>query len=213
MYNLLILCWSLCLSYFSPTSLSLSSSASKIDLTDTTLVDVLRLDPSLILDMKYATADNFTGKILYPCAKCYLRKPAAMALVEAHKKLKAKGFKIKIFDAYRPLSVQWKLWEMYKDPNYVADPRKGSMHNRGVAIDLTLVDKRGNELDMGTPFDYFGEKAHTDYQQLSRQIRHNRYLLKSVMREVGFKEIRTEWWHFSYLQKSFNLLDIPFECK
>lgn len=182
-------------------------------LADTSLVELSRLDPTLILDIRYATANNFTGKVLYECPKAYLRKPVALALVAAHKKLKAKGFRIKIWDAYRPLSVQWKLWEMYKDPNYVADPRKGSMHNRGAALDLTLVDKNGKELDMGTEYDYFGERAHTLYKDLPYKIRANRYLLKSVMREVGFSEIKTEWWHYAYVKQSFNLLNQEFECK
>ncbi len=182
-------------------------------LADTSLVELKSLDPTLLIDMRYATSNNFTGKILYPCAKAYLRKPAALALISAHQKFKNKGFRIKIFDAYRPLSVQWKLWNMYKDPNYVADPRKGSMHNRAVAIDLTLVDKNGKELDMGTDFDYFGERAHPDYQDLPRQVRANRYLLKSVLKEFGFLGIRTEWWHFSYQKQPFNLLNSPFQCK
>ncbi len=180
--------------------------------SDTSLVDLQQFDPSLILDLKYATKDNFTGQKLYPCAKAYLRKPAALALLQANKLFKAKGYRIKIYDAYRPLAVQWKLWEMYKDPNYVADPRKGSMHNRGVAIDLTLIDKNGKELAMGTPFDYFGERAHSNYSNLPKHILANRYLLKSVMEKAGFQGINTEWWHFSYRSGHFGLLDVPFDC-
>lgn len=179
---------------------------------DTSLVDLQQLDPTLVLDIKYATTDNFTKQRLYPCAKAYLRKPAALALIKAHKLLKAKGYRIKIFDAYRPLAVQWRLWNMYQNPDYVADPRKGSMHNRGLAIDLTLVDKHGKELDMGTPFDYFGERAHSDYRKLPQQVLANRYLLKSVLKKVGFQGISTEWWHFSYRSGNFGLLDVPFEC-
>lgn len=179
---------------------------------DTTLVNIHTLDKTILLDIKYATKDNFTKKVLYPCAKAYLRKKVALALVAAHQKFKAKGFRIKIYDAYRPLAVQWKLWEMYGNPDYVADPRKGSMHNRGAAVDLTLVDKNGNELAMGTPFDFFGVEAHTDNQNLPQQVRANRYLLKSVLRSVGFSEIKTEWWHFAYIKQNFNLSDMPFDC-
>ncbi len=179
---------------------------------DTNLVDLQQLDPSLVLELKYATTDNFTKQKLYVCAKAYLRKPAALALLKAHRLFKAKGYRIKIYDAYRPLAVQWKLWKMYQNPDYVADPCKGSMHNRGAAIDLTLIDKNGKELDMGTPFDYFGERAHTDYSQLPQHVLANRYLLKSVMKKVGFQGISTEWWHFSYRLEYFNLLDVPFEC-
>lgn len=210
MLNLLwvILSFYLC-SIESPRSSNLHSPENQ---ADTSMVDVLSLDKTLILDVKYATSDNFTGKVLYPCARCYLRKPVAQALVKAHQKFKAKGFKIKIFDAYRPISVQWKLWNMYGNPDYVADPRKGSMHNRGAAIDLTLVDKQGNELDMGTPYDFFGEKAHTDFPDLPQQVKTNRYLLKSVMRSTGFSTIKTEWWHFVYLGQSFNISDLQFRC-
>lgn len=191
---------------------ALPSKAEPAYTLDTAMVNVLDLDKSLVLDLKYATSYNFTKKVLYPCAKCYLRKPVAQALVKANQKFKTKGFKIKIFDAYRPISVQWKLWNMYANPDYVADPRKGSMHNRGAAIDLTLVDQQGNELDMGTPFDFFGEKAHTDYQNLPQKVRANRYLLKSVLQSYGFATIKTEWWHFVYLNQSFNISDFAFEC-
>jgi zinc D-Ala-D-Ala dipeptidase len=184
-----------------------------IILNDTTLVDITTLDKSIILDIRYATPNNFTQKVLYPCAKAYLRRPVALALVAAQKKFKAKGFSLKIYDAYRPLAVQWKLWEMYGNPDYVADPRKGSMHNRGAAVDVSLVDKKGQELDMGTPFDFFGEKAHTDYKNLPQKVRANRYLLRSILKSVGFSEIKTEWWHYSYTLQNFTLSDMPFECK
>lgn len=182
-------------------------------LNDTALIDITTLDKSIRLDIRYATPNNFTQKVLYPCAKAYLRKPVALALVAAQKKFKAKGFSLKIYDAYRPLAVQWKLWEMYGNPDYVADPRKGSMHNRGAAVDVTLVNKKGQELDMGTPFDFFGEKAHTDYKNLPKKVLSNRYLLKSVLKSVGFSEIKTEWWHYSYTLQNFAISDMPFECK
>jgi D-alanyl-D-alanine dipeptidase len=102
---------------------------------------------------------------------------------------------------------------MYENPDYVADPRKGSMHNRGAAVDLTLVDKSGKELDMGTEFDFFGEKAHHAYTQFPKQVLANRELLKTGMRLAGFSEIKTEWWHYSYTSEPFNLSDMPFDCK
>jgi D-alanyl-D-alanine dipeptidase len=179
---------------------------------DTDWVELIQLDKSLVLDLRYATINNFTGKKLYPCARAYLRRKVANALVEANKKLKVKGLRIKIWDAYRPLSIQWELWRMYSNPDYVADPRKGSVHNRGAAVDVTLVDAKGKELDMGTPFDFFGPKAHPSYSKLPAKVLNNRKLLKTTLESVGFSGIKTEWWHFSYSKQNFNLSNKSFVC-
>lgn len=176
------------------------------------LVDIAKLDSTIILDIRYATPNNFTGKAIYTEAKAYLVAPAAKALVEVQKELKKRGLGLKIYDAYRPLSAQWKLWKIKPDPNYVADPRHGSRHNRGAAVDVTLVDSTGKELPMPTPFDSFSEKAHSNYMDLPDSVIRNRTLLQDVMKKYGFIPLDTEWWHFDYKGwKKYPILDINFE--
>lgn len=117
-----------------------------------------------------------------------------------------------MLDCYRPRPIQQRLWNKMPNANYVTPPKKGSMHNRGLAVDLTIVDKNGAELDMGTPFDDFSEKAHYDYTKLSPKILENRKLLRQTMESVGFKGIRTEWWHFSFAA-TYPLSDWLWRCK
>ena len=174
--------------------------------------DVTQLDPDIKLDIKYATTDNFTGSKIYDCPKCLLRPEVAEALVKAHKNLKKKGFGLKMFDCYRPRPYQQRLWDKVPNQNYVTPPAKGSMHSRGAAVDLTLIDSKGKELDMGTPYDYFGPEAHTDNLKLPKKVLENRKILQSALAEVGFKGIRTEWWHFSYQAKKFPLSDYVWPC-
>jgi D-alanyl-D-alanine dipeptidase len=169
--------------------------------------------PDIYLDLKYATTDNFMHEKLYPpIYTTFLRKPAADALRSVVAELKKQNLTVKIFDAYRPYSITEKMWEKVKDDRYAADPSKGSGHNRGAAVDLTLIDlKTKKELPMGTGFDNFTDTAHSDFAQLPESILSNRNLLKSVMEKYGFKQLSTEWWHF-YLPNSstFELLDIRF---
>lgn len=174
--------------------------------------DVALLAPDIKLDIKYATTDNFTGSKIYDCPKCLLRPEAAEALVKAHKNLKKKGYGLKMFDCYRPRPYQQRLWDKVPNPNYVTPPAKGSMHSRGAAVDLTLTDSKGNELDMGTPYDFFGPEAHTDNLKLPKKVLENRKILQRALAEVGFKGIRTEWWHFSYQAKKFPLSDYVWPC-
>ena len=176
-------------------------------------VDVTKLDPSIRLDIKYATTDNFTKAKIYDCPKCLLRVEAANAIVEAHKALKKKGMGLKMFDCYRPRPYQQRLWDKVPNPDYVTPPAKGSMHSRGAAVDLTIVDANGKELDMGTPYDFFGREAHTDNNSLPAKVLTNRRLLRQTLEEVGFKGIRTEWWHFSYQSKVFPLSDYVWPCE
>lgn len=150
------------------------------------------------LDIRYATKNNFTKEQIYPCGRCFLRKEAKQALAEAEKELKKKGYKFVLFDCYRPAPAQQKLWEIVPNPDYVTPPEKGSMHNRGLAVDLSLMDIDGNLLDMGTSYDYFGKEAHTDYMDHPKEVLDNRKLLTETMEKFGFKGIRTEWWHFSF---------------
>jgi zinc D-Ala-D-Ala dipeptidase len=183
--------------------------------TVATKVDFKELTKSqgITVDIKYATKDNFTKKQIYPCGKCYLRPEAALSIEKANKILQAKhNYSLKMFDCYRPRPAQQRLWDVVPNPDYVTPPAKGSMHNRGLAVDLTIVDASGKDLDMGTPYDFFGKEAHTDNLSLPAHVLTNRKLLTSVMKEVGFSGIRTEWWHFSYDAKA-ELSDWEWPCK
>lgn len=170
--------------------------------------------PNIATDLKYATANNFTKQILYKNADAYLRKPAASALQKVAAELKSKNIGIKIFDAYRPYSVTVKMWALVKDENYTANPAKGSGHNRGAAVDITLIDlATGKELTMPTPFDDFTEKAGHHYTDLPDSILQNRKLLKTTMEKYGFVALRTEWWHYTLpnAAQQFELMDIDFD--
>ena len=162
-------------------------------------VNIKTLSPEILLDMKYATADNFLGQVVYDCAECYLRQATAQALVAAQKDFVARGYSLKLFDCYRPLSVQKKMWKILPGTHYVANPAKGSKHNRGAAVDLTLVEiATGKEVDMGTPFDTFSPKAHHSYTDLPKEVLVHRQLLKEVLGKHNFKPIFSEWWHYEY---------------
>ena len=156
------------------------------------------LSPDFVYELKYATPDNFLKQAVYDCGECYLRKSTAEALVKANEAFKQLGYRIKLFDCYRPLSVQKKMWKILPGTHYVANPAKGSKHNRGAAVDLTLVDAKGKELNMGTPFDFFGKEAHHTYTQHSKEVLENRKLLKETLDKFNFKSIYSEWWHYEY---------------
>jgi len=156
------------------------------------------LSPDFVYELKYATPDNFLKQAVYDCGECYLRKSTAEALVKANEAFKQLGYRIKLFDCYRPLSVQKKMWKILPGTHYVANPAKGSKHNRGAAVDLTLVDAQGKELNMGTPFDFFGKEAHHTYTQHSKEVLENRKLLKETLDKFNFKSIYSEWWHYDY---------------
>jgi zinc D-Ala-D-Ala dipeptidase len=174
--------------------------------------ELIRLDSSFVLDLKYATEDNFVKEQLYDCPRCFLRPEVARALQEAQGEFKSMGLRIKLLDCYRPSPVQQRLWDKVPNASYVTPPSKGSMHNRGLAVDLTLVDADGKELDMGTPYDFFGREAHHTCTDLPEEVLDNRRLLKSTMAEFGFKSIRTEWWHYSFPKSSFGFDDMEWEC-
>ena len=177
------------------------------------LVDVTSLDSTFVLDIRYATTNNFTEKQMYDCGKCYLREPVAELLIQAQEDFREMGYRIKLFDCYRPRPIQYKLWEVVPDARYVARPWVGSVHNRGGAVDLTLVDENGNELEMGTDYDFFGEESHQDFTDLPENVLENRALLKKVMQKHSFSPIRTEWWHFDYNQnKLYPLSDLVWDC-
>jgi D-alanyl-D-alanine dipeptidase len=165
--------------------------------SDTTFVNLKAYADSFIFEMKYATDDNFLKSKVYDCAECFLRYKTVKKLIEANQKFLKLGYRIKIFDCYRPLDVQKKMWKLVPNPIYVADPAKGSIHNRGGAVDLTLVDNNGKEVDMGTPFDHFGIESAHDYKGVSYAIKSNRALLKSVMESCQFLSFKSEWWHYN----------------
>lgn len=174
------------------------------------MVDVSELDSTLIIDLRYATTNNFTKKILYDSlAIPYLHPVAAKKLLEAHKILKAANpaYRLLVFDGARPLRVQRKMYEVVQNTPYaayVANPARTGLHNYGMAVDLTICDSDGKELDMGTAFDFFGAAAGINREEeliergiLTRQQVDNRKLLRRVMTTAGFQTIRGEWWHFN----------------
>ncbi len=175
------------------------------------MVDIQKIDPSIRIDIRYATEDNFTKETLYPEARCLLRKEVAEKLSRVQKGLTARGLGLKIFDGYRPLSVQKKMWAIMPVEGYVADPAKGSNHNRGAAVDLTLVDSSGRALPMPSAYDEFSERSNRNYRGASKEALENRRILQEEMEKEGFAGLSTEWWHFDDPEaKKYPVLDLPF---
>jgi D-alanyl-D-alanine dipeptidase len=184
--------------------------AATMPTSEPVLVDLATVAPTVRLDLRYATPNNFTGRALYPVTRCLLRPAVAARLARVQSSLEARHLGLKVYDCYRPLSVQRQMWALVPDERYVADPAKGSRHNRGAAVDVTLVRPDGEELAMPTPFDDFSQRARIDYPQLPAAAVANRALLQQVMRAAGFTPLPTEWWHFDAPEwESFDLLDIP----
>ncbi len=177
------------------------------------MVDIQKIIPDIFIDIKYATTDNFTHVKLYPPIKTtFMRAPAVNALKKIQEELGKQGLCLKIWDAYRPYSITEKMWDLIKDDRYVADPKKGSGHNRGIAVDLTIIRiKDKSELDMGTGYDNFTDSAHQDYNNLSEMVLKNRALLRSTMLANGFKIFDTEWWHYFWGEGNFSALDFSFD--
>jgi len=176
------------------------------------LVDLESL--GIPIDIRYATSNNFMHQPLYPIAKAYLRAPAARALADVQRELAPRGLGVNVFDAYRPYSITEKMWEPIKNPDFVADPAKGSRHNRGAAVDLTLIDLRtGEELPMPTPYDDFTERARHDFNDLPADAIANRALLRDVMTKHGFDPLPSEWWHYDFRGwERFELMDVGLEA-
>ncbi len=176
------------------------------------LVEVVTLEPSIRLDVRYATANNFVGRPVYDEARVFLQRPAAEAVVRAHRKLKAQGYGLLLFDGYRPWSVTKLFWEVTPPEKraFVADPAKGSRHNRGCAIDLTLFDlATGREVEMPSPYDDMSERASPDYAGGTPEQRRARDLLRATLESEGFHVIENEWWHFDYdAWREFPVLDL-----
>ena len=179
------------------------------------LINLKQIIPNILFDLKYNTANNFTKRKLYKSASTtYLRKDAAAALLLIHEYLKNMGLDLKIFDAYRPYSVTKLMWAIIHDERYVANPVNGSGHNKGIAVDITLVNlTTAKELNMGTAFDNFTDTAHHTFtKNLSPEIIANRTLLKSTMEKFGFKSLETEWWHYSWKSNEiYDVMDINFK--
>jgi len=177
------------------------------------LIDLEQFVPGLVLDIRYATTNNFTGERIYNLAKAFARRPVAEALKKVQADLKAQGLGIKIFDAYRPYKATVRFYEVYRDTTYVASPYKGSRHNRGCALDLTVIDlKSGEELKMPTGYDSFKKEAWPTTAVSDPVIRKNRTLLITVMEKHGFKVNSSEWWHYDFVGwKKYEVLDIDFE--
>ena len=178
------------------------------------MIELSSIIPGLVYDLRYGTTNNFMNQKLYTQSEIsFLRSDVAKALQKAANDLRVAGYGIKIFDAYRPYSVTKKMWDLIGDERYVANPAKGSGHNRGLAVDLTLYDlTTGKELAMGTSFDSFTDTAHHNFNQLPDAILQNRALLKTTMETAGFKALETEWWHYSWPNdRGYDVLDLPFK--
>ncbi len=175
------------------------------------LVNMKEVNPRIVVDIKYSTEDNFTKKRVYDSNTCFLRKSAAVKLDAVQKELEKMNLGLKVWDCYRPLAVQRIFWTIVPDERFVANPEQGSRHNRASAVDLTLVDSQGRELQMPTGFDDFSPRAGHDYQDLPDQVIKNRELLRGLMEKAGFISLPEEWWHYDDQNwAQFDLMDISF---
>lgn len=171
---------------------------------DSDLVDLADVDSSIVIELRYATTNNFTGQVIYPSKRAFLRKGVAEKLERVQESLEEMGLGLKVWDAYRPFSVQKRFYKMVPDDRYVARPTEdgglpvdGSKHNRGAAVDVTLIDlKTGRELEMPTRFDDFSKSAHRDFMGCTTEAKKNRKILEDAMKAEGFEPMPTEWWHF-----------------
>lgn len=218
----LIICFLLCICFISlagqnkygltPTEYEGYLESVKVD-PKKELIDLEKFIPGIVLDIRYATTNNFTGEKIYNLAKAYARKPVAEAVRRAQLELAKQGLGIKIFDAYRPYSATVKFYEVYRDTTYVASPYKGSRHNRGCAIDMTIINlKTGEELQMPTGYDSFKKEAWPSTPVTDPVIRKNRQLIIDTMQKQGFKVNGSEWWHFDFIGwKNYEVMNIDFE--
>jgi zinc D-Ala-D-Ala dipeptidase len=178
------------------------------------MIEIKTVIPNIVYDLRYATQNNFIHRKLYESGKqTFLRLPVLNALQKVQNDLAKRNYGLKLFDAYRPYAVTKRMWQLIRDERYVADPLKGSGHNRGLAVDLTIIDlKNSNELDMGTGFDNFSDTAHHSFKNLSETVLQNRKLLKETMEKFGFKALETEWWHYSWPNdRNYEVLDVDFK--
>lgn len=160
------------------------------------LVEITPESHDVVIALAYATPRNLTGKPVYRQARCYLHVEAEAKLARAVGLARPLGLRLKLLDAFRPSEAQWLLWNACPDPEFLADPRRGSPHSRGVALDLTLLDGAGAELDMGTPFDAFTPLSHHASTEVSLEAQRNRFLLLGLMSAAGWDFYKNEWWHY-----------------
>ncbi len=177
------------------------------------MVEVSEHIPGIMLDIRYATASNFTGKVIYSAPRAFVRLAVAKALASVEEDLGRQGLGLKIFDAYRPYAATLLFYQTLKDTVFCAPPWKGSRHNRGCAVDVTLVNRNtGEELEMPTPYDEFSARAHPSYSELPKKAILNRGLLIRLMQKYGFTVFPDEWWHFDFMGwEKYGLMDLSFE--
>lgn len=182
--------------------------------SQSSLVSIAVLSSEFSYEIRYSTPNNFIGEVLYDCSVCLLQPEVAQALLKANQFFCEKGYRIKLYDCYRPLDVQKKMWAKVPRPTYVANPYgKGSIHNKGAAVDITLETLEGCFVDMGSDYDFFGRAAHIDNYNFSEEILKHRKILFDGMRKYGFKTVRTEWWHFSFRKNwSYPTLNEALPC-
>lgn len=176
------------------------------------LVEIKKAIPSIKLDIRYATTNNFMKQVMYKQARAFARKPVVESLKKIQAELKKKGYGLKIFDGYRPYAVTIAFYQKASDKNFVANPAKGSKHNRGCAVDLTIIDlKTGKDVVMATPYDSFSAAAAANYVPVSAEVKKNRDFLIASMQKYNFKVLDNEWWHFDFNGwQNYDLMDIPF---
>jgi D-alanyl-D-alanine dipeptidase len=178
------------------------------------LVEIIKLDPSIKLDIRYATKNNFLGKAVYKQSRAFLQRPAAEALARINQALRKQGYGLVVFDGYRPWSVTKIFWDVTPADKkiFVADPSKGSRHNRGCAVDLSLVDlKTGAEVKMPSEYDEMTERAHINYECATPEAKRLRELLREAMTAEGFAVYEPEWWHYDYKDwKEYPIMNLKF---
>jgi len=161
------------------------------------LIDIKSIIPDLVVDLKYATKDNFCKEVVYFFDTCLALPETAIALKKVQEELKSINLQLKVWDIFRPIAAQQKFWDLIKDPRYVSNPQEGGgRHTRGTAVDLTIIKPDGTELIMPSEFDEFTNRAHLDYNDGPKEALENRELLQALMNKHGFESLPTEWWHF-----------------
>ncbi|KQN34493.1 D-alanyl-D-alanine dipeptidase [Pedobacter sp. Leaf41] len=177
------------------------------------LIEIKKAIPNIKLDIRYATKNNFMKQVMYKQARAFARKPVVESLKKIQRELNKKGYGLKIFDGYRPYAITVEFYKKASDKNFVANPAKGSKHNRGCAVDLTLIDlKTGKEVAMATPYDSFSAAAAANYEQVPAAVKKNRDLLITTMKKFQLNVLDNEWWHYDFSGwQQYDLMDIPFE--
>lgn len=177
------------------------------------LIEIKKAIPNIKLDIRYATKNNFMKQVMYKQARAFARKPVVESLKKIQRELNKKGYGLKIFDGYRPYAITVEFYKKASDKNFVANPAKGSKHNRGCAVDLTLIDlKTGKEVAMTTPYDSFSAAAAANYEPVSAEVKKNRDLLIATMKKYQLNVLDNEWWHYDFSGwQQYDLMDIPFE--